>query len=106
MTYQEYAKHEKKDGLKFDVAHLFHSLYYAGLETALEHCYEKELGTKGVILCFINDVKSAMSKHYKAFSSHNAILSRGAYYDSKEVTGVAETERLEICAVSRRNHDL
>ena len=44
-TYQEYVK-QQNDGLKFDVVHFFHSLYFLDIETALKHCYEKELGKK------------------------------------------------------------
>ena len=58
---QERLEQKKNHDLKFDVVHFFHSLYYAGLEAALEHCYEKELGAKGEILCFINDEQSTMS---------------------------------------------
>ena len=93
MTFQEYVKQKNKHDVKFDVVHFFHSLYYAGLETALEHSYEKELGAKGVILCFINDEQSAMSKYYQAFSSRGMILNREAYHDSKDITDVAKKNR-------------
>ena len=51
MTYDEYIEHTKSKVVKFNVVHFLHSIYYIGpdLETALKHCYEKELGLKGVI---------------------------------------------------------
>ena len=91
MTFQEYVEQKKNHDLKFDAVHFFHSLSYAGLEAALEHCCEKELGAKGVILCFINDEQSAMSKYYQAFASRGMILNREAYHDSKDITDVAKT---------------
>lgn len=89
-TFQEYVEQKKKDDAKFQVVHFFHSLYYTGLETALEHCYGKELGEKGVILSILNDEQSSMSKYYRAFSSQGMILNREAYRDSKDISDVAK----------------
>ena len=36
--------------VKFDVVHFIHSIYYLTVEDALVHCYEKELGEKGIII--------------------------------------------------------
>jgi len=90
IPYQEYVEHKKKVDVKFDVVHFFHSIYYVDVETALEHCYEKELGAKGVILCAISGEESAFVKYGKAFSSQGLILNPGAYHSSKEVTDVAK----------------
>ena len=49
MTYQEYVEQKKKDKVKFDVIHFLDSIYYVNVESALKHCYEEELGAKGVI---------------------------------------------------------
>ena len=88
-TYQEYAAQKAKNDVKFDLVHFLHSLYYAGLE-ALEHCYEKELGTKGVILCIIQSEDSALAKYGRAFSPQGLILNPGAFYSNRQVKDVAE----------------
>ena len=90
MTFQEYVEQKNKYDVKFDVVHFFHSLYYVGLEAALKHCYDKELGAKGVIICGISGEESAVVKYSKAFSSQGLILNPGAYYSSKDVTDVAK----------------
>lgn len=89
MTYQEYVEQKRTD-VKFDVVHFFYSIYYVGVETALEHCYEKELGTKGIIVCSTGDEESPFVKYGKEFSSHNLVLNPGQYYSNREVTDVAK----------------
>ena len=88
-TYQEYVK-QQNDGLKFDVVHFFHSLYFLDIETALKHCYEKELGKKGIIVCGIRSEESAFVKYGKAFSLQGLILNPGFYYSNRDVTDVAK----------------
>ena len=90
MTYQEYVEQKQEDDVKFDVVHFFHSLYYTDLVKALEHCYEKELGIKGVILCIIASEDSAYVKYDRTFSAQGMVLNRGAYYCNKDVKDVAE----------------
>ncbi|XP_078381536.1 histamine N-methyltransferase-like [Oculina patagonica] len=90
MTYQKYVEQKKEEDVKFDVVHFIHSLYYAGLETALKHCYEKELGTKGVIIPIINDEDNPIVKYGRVFSDQGLILNPGAYYSNKDVRDVAE----------------
>ena len=90
MTFQEYVEQKGKNDVKFDVVHFFHSLYYVGLETALEHCYDKELGANGIIVCAIAGEESAIGKYYSAFSSQGLILNPGAYYNSKDVIDVVK----------------
>ena len=48
MTFEEYASQKKPDDFTFDVVHFIHSIYYLGEKEALIHCYEKELGEKGI----------------------------------------------------------
>ena len=50
MTFQEYKSQKKADDVRFDVVHFIHSIYYLGVEDALVHCYEEELGIKGVLI--------------------------------------------------------
>ena len=50
MTFQEYCSKKTAEDVKFDVVHFIHSIYYLGVEDALVHCYEKELGEKGIII--------------------------------------------------------
>ena len=90
VTYQEYAEQKKPEDLKFDVVHFFHSLYYTGLEAALEHCYQKELGMKGVMICTISSDDSAYIKYGRALSTQGMILNPGAYNSNRDVTKVAE----------------
>ena len=90
VTYQEYVEQKKKDDVKFDVVHFFHCLYYVGPETALEHCYEKELGARGIIVCQIAAEGGAYARYGKVFSSEGIIPNPDVYYSSKEVADVAK----------------
>jgi len=91
VTYQEYVEQKKKDDVKFDVVHFIQSIYYvSNVETALKHCYEKELGPKGVIFSITEDGKSAYTRYGRAFSSEGLILNPGAYYSNVEVTDAAK----------------
>ena len=90
MTFQEYVKKEKKDDIKFDVVHFFHSAYYVDFETALVYCYEKELGSKGIIACAISHEESAFVRYSKEFSQQGLILNPGPYYSSKDITDLAK----------------
>ena len=89
-TFQEYAEQKEDDDVKFDVVHFFHSLYYAGLESALEHCYEKELGTQGIILCIIQREDSAFVKYGRTFSTQGVVFNPGAYLSNKHVKDIAD----------------
>ena len=91
MTYQNYVEQKKKEDVKFDVVHFLHSIYFVGpLETTLEHCYEQELGTKGVILVIMSDEESPFVKYGRAFSGQGFILIPGAYCSNKDARDVAE----------------
>ena len=91
MTYQKYVKQKKKEDVKFDVVHFIHSIYYVSpLETTLEHCYERELGAKGIIISIINDEENPVVKYGRVFSAQGITLNPGAYYNNKDVRDVAE----------------
>ena len=89
MTYQEYVKQKKVD-IIFDLVHFFHSLYFLDIEEALKHCYERELGTKGVIVCAVRTEKSALVRYGRTFSCQGLILNHGFHCSSKDVTDVAK----------------
>jgi len=55
-TFYNYIAEEKTDAIKFDIVHFVHSLYFMDVEEALAHCYDNELGEKGMILCFIGNL--------------------------------------------------
>jgi len=91
MTYQEYVEQKKKDDVKFDVVHFFHSIYYVvNIETALEHCVENELRPRGVIFSITQDGNSPYVRYGKVFSSQGFVLSPGSYYSNTDVTDVAK----------------
>ncbi|XP_078354950.1 histamine N-methyltransferase-like [Oculina patagonica] len=91
MTFQKYVEQKKKEDVKFDVVHFLHSIYYAGpLDTALKHCYEKELKEKGVILIIMNDEDGSFVKYGRAFSDQGLILNPEVYNSNKDVRDVAE----------------
>ncbi|KXJ09850.1 histamine N-methyltransferase [Exaiptasia diaphana] len=50
-TFQKYMTESLADQDQFDVVHFLHSIYYMDFEEALTHCYEKELGESGLIVC-------------------------------------------------------
>ena len=90
MTCQRNVEKRKKADVKFDVVHFIHSIYYTGLETALEHCYERELGIRGVILSITNDEDNPIVKYARAFSEKGLILNPGAFYSNRDIRDVAE----------------
>ena len=51
-TFQDYMMEVKKT-VQFDIVHFIHSLYYIDVEKALTHCYDNELGEKGLIICVL-----------------------------------------------------
>ena len=75
MTFQEYAAKQKKedDTMKMNLVHFIHSIYYVDVEEALVHCYEKELGTKGVILCINAMKENLLGKFKEAFPKECAV---------------------------------
>ena len=67
MTFQEYSSQKKADDDKFDVVHFIHSIYYLGVEDALVHCYEKELGRQGMIISITESEASPICKYAEKF---------------------------------------
>ena len=90
ITYQQYVVEKKKVEVKFDVIHFIHSIYYTGFETALEHCYEKELGEKGIILAIMNDEDNPFVKYGRVFSGQGLLLVSGVYCSNKDISDVAK----------------
>ncbi|XP_078381532.1 histamine N-methyltransferase-like [Oculina patagonica] len=118
MTFQKNVEQKKKTDVKFDVVHFIHSLYFVGpLETALEHCYEKELGTKGVIFSIASDEENPFVKYGRMFSDHGLILNPEVYNSNKDVRDLAkkngwkyvecpgETISLDITAIFDRSSE-
>jgi len=64
-TTQEYIAEnsQAEPNMKFDMIHLIHSIYYLheDLENVLKHCYERELGDKGIIICVFANAGDLMS---------------------------------------------
>ena len=87
MTFQEYAAKQKKedDTVKMNLVHFIHSIYYVDVEEALVHCYEKELGTKGVILCIYQMKENLLDKFKEAFPKECAVT----LFPSEDVITVA-----------------
>ncbi|XP_078356871.1 histamine N-methyltransferase-like [Oculina patagonica] len=54
QTFEEYQESEK-ESVKFDMVHFIHSTYYVDIEQALIHCFEKELGDKGIFACIVEE---------------------------------------------------
>ena len=58
QTFQEYKESQQRQGggsVKFDMVHFIHSIYHVDIKQALMHCFEKELGEQGVLVCLIAD---------------------------------------------------
>ena len=86
MTFQEYAKQKKEDDtMKMNLVHFIQSIYYVDEEEALVHCYEKELGTKGVIFCISEMKESVMIKFKETFPNECVAL-----YPNKDAITVAK----------------
>ena len=54
QSFQEYSQHTEKEPVKFDLVHFIHSIYYVDMEEALCHCFEKELGENGALICIVS----------------------------------------------------
>ncbi|XP_078375828.1 histamine N-methyltransferase-like [Oculina patagonica] len=61
MTFQEYTSQKNEDDVTFDVVHFIHSIYHLDEKEALVHCYEKELGEKGIIISVAQSKENLMS---------------------------------------------
>ena len=55
QTFEEYKEsREDKELVTFDMVHFMHSIYYVDIEQTLNHCFEKELGDKGTVVCLFS----------------------------------------------------
>ena len=55
QSFQNYMAEKKNDPVKFDIVHFVHSIYFMlDFEEALTHCYEKELGENGILVCILS----------------------------------------------------
>ncbi|XP_078376030.1 histamine N-methyltransferase A-like [Oculina patagonica] len=52
QTFEEYKGSQVK-ATKFEMVHFIQSIYYVDIEQALTHCFEKELGDKGIFACIV-----------------------------------------------------
>ena len=55
QSFQEYKESEKSkdESVKFDLVHFIHSIDYVGIEQAVVHCLEKEIGDHGAFACIV-----------------------------------------------------
>ena len=85
-TFQEYVqqKRDKKEDTQMSLVHFIHSIYYVDIEEALIHCYENELGSKGIIITVCQAEDDVMFKYSKEFPKI-----RTASYPEKCVAAVA-----------------
>ena len=85
-TYQNYQSQKKADDITFDLIHFTHSIYYVGVEEALVHCYEKELGRSGIIISIAQSEDDPMLKFARRFPNQRS----PSFPRSKDVIAVAE----------------
>ena len=86
MTFQEYKSQKKADDVKFDVVHFIHSIYYVGVEDALVHCYEEELGMKGVFISISQAEDDPMLKFGEDFPDQRD----SSFQRNRDVAAVAQ----------------
>ena len=72
LTYQKYKSQKNADDITFDLIHFTHSIYYVGVEEALIHCYEKELGKEGVIISIAQSENDPMLKFARKFPNQRS----------------------------------
>ena len=88
--FQEYCRQNNQLN-KFNFIHFVHSLYYMDAESALVHCYNKELGNTGVIFTLVQTANSYFPKMMQRFQDK---LKFGPddvfFYTTEELVLVAE----------------
>ena len=84
-TFQEYTSQKKADDVTFDLIHFTHSIYYVGVEEALVHCYEKELGKEGIIISIAQSEDDPMLKFARKFPDQRS----PSFPRNKDVVAVA-----------------
>ena len=87
-TFQDYMMEVKKT-VQFDIVHFIHSLYYIDVEKALTHCYENELGEKGLMISVLavgeDDIMYYIQQKQLVESQNRLALEKG-----KDVLKVAD----------------
>ena len=86
LTYQKYKSQKKTDDITFDLIHFTHSIYYVGVEEALVHCYEKELGKEGIIISIAQSEDDPMLKFARKFPNQRS----PSFPRNRDVVAVAE----------------
>ena len=86
LTYQKYKSQKNADDITFDLIHFAHSIYYVGVEEALIHCYEKELGKEGVIISIAQSEDDPMLKFARKFPNQRS----PSFPTNRDVIAVAE----------------
>ena len=84
-TFQEYTAQKRARDVTFDLIHFTHSIYYVGVEEALVHCYEKELGKAGVIISIAQAEDDPMLKFARKFPEQRS----PSFPRNKDVVSVA-----------------
>ena len=102
MTFQEYSSQKKAEDAKFDVVHFIHSIYYLGVEDALVHCYEKELGDKGIIMTITQAEDDPMMKFASQFPDQR----HRSFPRNKDVVAVAKQKGWKYFACSGDSNEL
>ena len=86
LTYQKYKSQKKADDIAFDLIHFTHSIYYVGVEEALVHCYEKELGKEAVIISIAQSEDDPMLQFARKFPNQRS----PSFPRNRDVIAVAE----------------
>ena len=84
-TFQEYTSQKKAHDVTFDLIHFTHSIYYVGVEEALIHCYEKELGKAGIIISIAQAEDDPMLKFARKFPEQRS----PSFPRNKDVVSIA-----------------
>ena len=102
MTFQEYCSQKKDEDVKFDAVHFIHSIYYLGVEDALVHCYEKELGNKGIIISITQAEDDPMMR----FAGHFPDQRHRSFPRNKDVVAVAKQRGWKYFVCSGDSNEL
>ena len=86
LAYQKYKSQKNADDITFDLIHFTHSIYYVGVEEALVHCYEKELGKEGVIISIAQSEDDPMLQFARKFPNQRS----PSFPRNRDVIAVAE----------------
>ena len=104
MTFQEYMSQKMANDVKFDLVHFIHSIYYVEVEDALVHCYENELGKKGILMAISQGVDNPMLKFADKFVDQLA----APYPSNCDVIAVASERgwKFIVCPGDGKNLDI